>query len=176
LIAAAATHVSSHATIALVVAIVGLALAVASLAWQAATFVLSGSRVRVELLPGATGRGMLITHTAETWTPANISMLAKQGMTEEVLAVEARNVGRMAATIQKMQAKLANGVGLEPTTHPHAPLPFRLEAGSSEKWWVQAADVRTAIAASGLASSKVHIEVSLGTGKIRRTTRMTVSR
>jgi hypothetical protein len=49
---------SSLEIVTLVVAIVGVSLALASLAWQAATFVLSGSRVRLTLRRGALRRTM----------------------------------------------------------------------------------------------------------------------
>jgi hypothetical protein len=63
---------------------------------------------------------------------------------------------------------LENGIGLSPVrTEP--PLPFRLEPGSSERWWVEGAEVRAAMAASKLARSKVHIAVGLGTGKVVKT-------
>jgi len=47
---------------ALIVAIVGLALAAASLAWQTATFVLTGSRVQCELHIGAIGQQHFFVH------------------------------------------------------------------------------------------------------------------
>jgi hypothetical protein len=174
---------SSYDVVTLVLASVGLGLALASLGWQAATFVLSGSRVRVELLLGAadpatlrTGRGMLVTYPLDKWTPDTVALHVGQGMTEPLLFVEARNVGRMPATVEKITAYLTNGVGLEPTMHAHAPLPFRLEPGSSEKWWVSAAMVRAAVPASQPDRMRVHIAVRLGTGKIVRTGSMTVSR
>jgi hypothetical protein len=49
-------------TTTLVIAVVGLALAAISLAWQAATFTLAGSRIRVEILRGVIGSGVLITY------------------------------------------------------------------------------------------------------------------
>ncbi len=45
----------------LVIAVLGLVLSVASLTWQAATFVLSGSRVRADLKHGAHNGGVLAT-------------------------------------------------------------------------------------------------------------------
>ena len=156
-------------TTTLIIAVVGLALAAASIAWQAATFVLAGSRVRVDILRGAIGRGMLVTAPPEHWTTNAIAIQASQGITQEVVAVDVRNVGRMAATVQKLTVYIEDGVGFAPTgTDPS--LPFRLEASSSEKWWVDAAAVSAGLVASKLSpSSKVYIEVALGTGKTIKT-------
>jgi hypothetical protein len=95
-------------------------------------------------------------------------MHASQGMSTEVIAVEVRNIGRMAATVQKITAYLEDGIGFGPIqTQP--PLPFRLDAGSSERWWIEAEQVRAAMTASKLPRSKVYIAVALGTGKVVKT-------
>jgi hypothetical protein len=160
MIVASASSGGSDTT--LVIAVVGLALAAASLAWQAATFALTGSRVRADILRGVTGRGVLVTYPPDKWSSSSLSMHAAQGMPNEVVAVEVRNVGRMPASVQKITAYLENGIGLSPLqTEP--PLAYRLEAGSSERWWIDAAEVRAAIAASKLTRSKIHIAVELGT-------------
>jgi hypothetical protein len=171
--AAMAASSGASDTTTLVIAVVGLALAAASLAWQAATFALTGSRVRADVLRGVIGRGVLVTYPPENWGSASAAAHAAQGFTEEVVAVEVRNVGRMAVSVQKITAYLDNGIGLSPVqTQP--PLPFRLEPGSSERWWVEAAQVRAAIIASertgvGGSQSKVHIAVDLATGKVVKT-------
>jgi hypothetical protein len=158
----------------LVIAVVGLALAAASLAWQAATFALTGSRVRADILRGVTGRGMLVTYPPAKWTPNTLAQSAAQGMPHEVVAVEVRNVGRLPASVQKVTAYLENGIGFSPLQTQPA-LPFRLEAGSSERWWIQAAEVRAGIVASkstGIPRShrtKVYMAVALGTGKVIKT-------
>jgi hypothetical protein len=95
-------------------------------------------------------------------------------MPHEVVAVEVRNVGRMPASVQKVTAYLENGIGLNPLqTDP--PLPYRLEAGGSERWWVEAAQVYAAITASKLTRSKVHIAVALGSGKVIKTKATTLT-
>jgi hypothetical protein len=60
-------------------------------------------------------------------------------------------------------------------THPHAPLPYRLEPFSSPEV-VGGRTMRAAIAASQVDRSNVHIAVSLGTGKVVRTRSVTLSR
>jgi hypothetical protein len=161
-------------TATLVIAVVGLALAAASLAWQAATFALTGSRVRADILRGVIGRGVLVTYPPDTWAPGSLAQHAAEGMPQEVVAVEVRNVGRMPASVQKITAYLENGVSLTPLqTDP--PLPYPLEAGSSERWWVDAAQVYAAIAASRLTRSDVQIAVALGTGKVVKTKPISVT-
>jgi hypothetical protein len=139
-----------------------------SAAWQLATFALTGSRVRADILLGAIGRGMLVTAPPDKWTSANRSLQASQGFAHEVIAVEVRNIGRLPTSIQKITAYLDNGIGFTPT-QPEPELPFRLDAESSEKWWIEAAQVRALIAASKLTRSRVYIAVELGTGKVVKT-------
>jgi hypothetical protein len=161
----------------LAIATAGLGLAMLSLGWQAATFVLSGSRVRVDILKGSLGRGSLITGPPDTWQDiANISALAAQGFTEEVLAVEVRNVGRMPVSVEKVTASLANGIAFEESQYQHAPLPYRLEPGSSQKWWVTLPALKAALAASGLQQAEAFFSIGLGTGKIVQTKRTTLRR
>jgi hypothetical protein len=158
-------------TTTLLIAVAGLTLAAASLAWQAATFALTGSRVKANIERGALGGGGLVTSPPDKWTANNSAVMAAQGFSHEVVAVAVRNVGRLPATVQKFSVHLDNGTSFIPIqTTP--PLPYRLDAGGSEKWWVDAADVRALIAAGRLARAKVHIEVALGTGKTIKTKRI----
>ncbi len=158
---------SSYDIATLVIAIAGFGLALVSLAWQASTYFLTGSRLRAALLLGATDGSVLITYPPDKATPETIAMHAKQGFTKPVVVAEVRNIGRMPATVQKVTAYLENGVGLQPLQHPHAPLPYRLEAGSSESWWIDATAV--ASAAARLEKTRLSISVELGTGKVVRT-------
>jgi hypothetical protein len=92
--------------ITLIVAIFGVALASGSLAWQTASFVLSGSRVRVNLRRGAMRRG-IPGETARIAGPREPSesdhdMMRRQGFTHEVLIVEVRNIGRMAVSVESV--------------------------------------------------------------------------
>ena len=158
------------------VAIAGFGLALASLGWQAATYVLSGSRVRAEVLLGATDGTTLVTYPPDKLTAATVAMHAQQGITNPVIAVEVRNIGRMAAQVQRVTAHLNTGVGLQPLNQPHAPFPHRLEAGSAERWWVDAHAVRSAAAASTPEASTLWGSVELGTGKVVKTQRINLSK
>jgi len=91
----------------LIVAIVGVVFACASLAWQAASFVLSGSRVRVKLRRGALKRdssGRLIRVQGQlSPKQSDLEVLRQQGFTDDVLIIEVRNVGRMAVSVEERQ-------------------------------------------------------------------------
>ncbi|SRR6266567_2577895 len=130
----------------LIIAVLGLVLSVASLTWQAATFVLSGSRVRADLKHGAANAGGVV-HGPPGSQP--LASLAAQGFTEEVIGVQVRNEGRLATTIDKVEASLANGLKVNLFgALPGPSLPHRLEPQSSAVWFMPAAPVRAAVAAS----------------------------
>jgi hypothetical protein len=155
----------------LVIAVLGLVLSVASLTWQAATFVLSGSRVRADLKHGAAGAGGVI-HGPPGSQP--LASLGAQGFMEEVLGVQVRNAGRLATTIDRIEICLANGVKLAQLSALMGPsLPHRLEPQSSALWFIPADPARGAVAASAQALKradpcKVWMEVEV-VGKLVRT-------
>jgi len=155
----------------LVIAVLGLVLAVVSLTWQAATFVLSGSRVRAELKHGARNAGVAVTGPPGS---QQLKSLAAQGFTEEVIGVEVRNVGRLAATVDRVQAAIAGGIKLEMLRELAGPsLPHRLEPQSAASWFVPAAPVRRAVATSAQVLNQVDpceawMEVEV-VGKVVRT-------
>ncbi len=158
----------------LIIAVLGLVLSVASLTWQAATFVLSGSRVRADLRHGARN-----ATTAVSGPPGSqqLQFLAAQGFTEEVIGIEVRNVGRLAASIESVAATLAGGVQFTQLRDSGGPpLPHTLEPQSAAKWFLPAVPVRAAVAVSsqtlkGADPCKVWMEVTLGTGKLVRSRR-----
>jgi hypothetical protein len=54
----------------------------------------------------------LVTNAPDKWTPESLASLASQGLAgSEVIVVEVRNVGRMAVSVEKVTAYLANGIG-----------------------------------------------------------------
>lgn len=106
----------------LVIAVFGLVLSVVSPTWQAATFMLSGSRVRAELTFGYRLGDVVVTQ------PTGWQQVAAQGFTEQVIGIKVRNVGRLAASIDTVEAALPGGTRttmLESIIGP--PLPHRLE-------------------------------------------------
>jgi hypothetical protein len=162
-----------YQVVTLVIAVLGLALSVASLSWQAAAFVLSGSRVKVELRHGAQdGVGNLMhgppgTHDAR--------LLASQGFVHELLGVQVRNVGRMPVDVEKVEAVLPKGIRFShPQGHLGPSLPHRVQPHSSQTWFLDMQPIRKAVYANaqtfGLpATQPVYVAVGLGTGKTAET-------
>jgi hypothetical protein len=160
---------SSYQSVTLAIAVVGLALAVASLTWQAVTFILTGSRVKAYLRYGAhDGFGGVVSAPPG----ASLDQLAQQGFGHEVLGVEVRNVGRLAVNVDKVEAVLDNGVRYSEFAPSLGPsLPHRLDAQSSQSWFMPMQPTRAAIRASsqtfGHASRMgVRVSVALGNGKV----------
>lgn len=134
------------------IAALGLILAVVSLTWQDATFILSGRRVRADLKHGARSAGVAVTGV-----PGSQSLvdLARQGFTEEIFAIEVRNTGRLAGGISRIQIAIANDVQVEVKADLLTlELPFHLEAPHSAMWYVPAIPVRAAVGASVAALKK----------------------
>jgi hypothetical protein len=155
----------------LVIAVLGLVLSVVSLTWQGATFVLSGSRFRADLKHGAANAGGVV-HGPPGSQP--LQSLAAEGFTAEVIGVEVRNVGRLAATVDRVEASLANGLKVNLFSELLGPsLPHRLEPQSSASWFMPAAPIRRTVAVSAHVLKradpcKVWIEVEI-VGKHVRT-------
>jgi hypothetical protein len=153
---------------ALIVAIVGLVLSVASLTWQTAMFVMSGSRVRASLLHGARGPGGVASGPPGK---VRFEQLVAQGFTQEVIGIQTRNVGRLAVQIVGVAAVLQSGVRVTQLPGTVGPeLPHRLEAQSTGTWFLPAAPVRAAVkATSGIGNGKdpckCWMVAELGNGK-----------
>jgi len=111
------------------VAILGLVAAIASLGWQAATFFLSGSRVKVALGRGALGRAGPNGATGRIFAPLNatdeqMADIARQGFTEELLVVRVRNVGRLPVDVESVDAYFQGGWGISEPGFENHPLPI----------------------------------------------------
>lgn len=120
---------------ALVIAVVGLALAALSLGWQAATFFLSGPRVKVDLQEGFLGPMGLMTASASVYTAEGREALDRLGYTEHVLAVEAVNSGRLAVTVNNWSINFGNGASYgNPSDMRNPKLPHRLEPHTTALW------------------------------------------
>lgn len=161
---------STSDALTLVIAIVGLVLAAASLAWQAATFLMTGARVKVKLQRGALGPGGCVLGPVSGGMPPE--ELAQQGYVDPVLAVEVTNVGRLPTTITGWHAVLENGILFSNPLDPTNPeLPYRLEAQSRAIWYADLRAIQAAVTASyssGVtkqAHQKVGMSVDLASGK-----------
>jgi hypothetical protein len=158
-------------TAALIVAIVSLVLAAGSLAWQAASFALSGARVKVALRHGAVGPGGALTSQPGKF---DVRRAAEEGFTLEVLAIEIINVGRMGVSVTRIGTRFSNGMGFFETTNRLNPgLPFRLDPQTNQTFYVSMEPVRAAVYSAqevlGAGVVRVRGTVELGNGKTVQT-------
>jgi hypothetical protein len=155
----------------LVVAIVGAVTGVAALVWEAATFVLSGSRVKVALTHAWLGGGGVVT--------GPLGEIGKQPPDErfpvEALGVEVRNVGRLQASVTGCAIEVGP-VAISAFVPHNEPLPHRLDIGEENTWFVEVAQIHAAVSAAVRTFGPVEIRAraSLGTGK-RITSRNSIS-
>jgi hypothetical protein len=159
----------------LLIAVLGVVMSALSLGWQAATFVLTGGRVKAELRVGAMNAAGLVTMPASSLTSDSMKeALQAQGGGQPVVAVRVRNVGRLPVTITdwSLATTTKGGIAMTPVgTSIGPPLPHRMEAGDTAMW---AVDIRNVIAlvettAEVLklrpADIGIRAKVSLGTGR-----------
>jgi hypothetical protein len=119
--------------VSLVVGICGVVLASLSLGWQAATYVLTGGRVKVGLRVGGLGNGGMITAPSNSLSANWWEQLASQGYRRPTVAVTVANVGRQPVTVARWGLKSGLGVSLYPAADSIGPpLPYRLEVGASQ--------------------------------------------
>ncbi len=163
------------ATLSIAIAVVSLILAGLSLGWQAATFFLEGGRIRATLRPGfSSASGVVTVPPSQFLDKGTFGMMASQGFTQPVLAVQVRNVGRLPVTIASWSLVTRPHVGeFQPLSAALGkPLPHRLDAGESEMWAVDFAWIAAAVSASATvkkvptAGIRVHATVSLGDGRV----------
>lgn len=132
----------------LIVAILGLVLAVVSLAWQIAQHQLAGPRVRVRLLWGCMGNGRVATGPVE----GTLDAFRHSGISHPVfvMAVEGRNVGRMPIDVTGFGVELNGFISYSLAGWQHNPaLPHRLEPGSEVTFYVPLEDIQRAVDLSG---------------------------
>jgi hypothetical protein len=125
-----------------VLAALGVVLALASLAWQAWSFVASGSRVKVYIRNGMSNGLAAMTVPSEV-TPAALNMLQQQGFTEPIIAVQVRNLGRSPTSVTKVGVRYDNGAVFTLTNgRPgNADVPHRLDGESEKTWFFPANDI-----------------------------------
>ena len=156
---------------ALAVAIAGVALGAASLGWQAATFLLTGSRLRIDERHGATDGRNIVSGPPGS---QSLALLSAQGLTHEVMGAEIFNRGRIGVSVTGFRAVSSRGTRFAPIASllgPH--LPHRLEPGDSESWFFPIDLVRPDLARIAAAfghpnPDDLAIEVDSGDGKCRR--------
>jgi hypothetical protein len=129
-------HVSGAGWPTLALALIGVLLSLLALAWQAYSFAVSGSRIRVELRRCLGGDGAVATFPddAPAW---HFEQAAGQGLTEPLYAVKVNNSGRGGTSITGIELAFSDG-GAVVLTGPDPPLPFRLDGEHEQTWYVEA--------------------------------------
>ena len=152
----------------LAVAIVGAVSGVVALALQGLFFRNSGPRVVAGLrYAWINPAGAAITLPIG----AQITGPPQQGFTTLMLAVEARNKGRAATTVEKVSIDLPGGVAFQHTSPPVGPgVPYRLDAESSETWYLDPAGILSAAEVFKV-PALVGGAITLGSGRVIRTDR-----
>jgi hypothetical protein len=153
----------------LLIAVFGAVTGAASLAWSIASHVLSGGRVAVDLRGGWAGPSNLITAplARKTIQPD------RNFVNEPVLAVQARNTGRLPVSVEGWAVKFGE-LSLGHVDHyANDPLPRVLNVGESATWIVPLQPLLAAYSAAletGMgAQETLRGTVSLGSGKARTT-------
>ena len=141
------------------------------LGWQAATFLLTGSRLRIDVRHGATDGRNVVTGPPGT---QSLDLLRAQGLTQEVMGAEVFNRGRIGVSVTGFRAVTSRGTRFAPIgSLLGLHLPHRLEPRDSELWFFPLDLVRPDLA--NIAKAFGHpnpddlaIEVDSGDGRCRR--------
>jgi hypothetical protein len=168
-------------TAALIIACFGAVVAVLSLGWQIAAWMMEGRRVRVDLKHGAMGHnGFVVGAVERSGKPRDLSRVIAEGFTgREVLGITVTNIGRAPVTVTRYSAILIRGaLSFSPIAIQIGPaFPFRLQPGESESWYADMLDVNALVHAAAAVNKrrkirrKVCMAVELGTGDIKKTRR-----
>jgi len=153
-------------TVTLVIAITGLGLSALSIGWQAASFFLSGPRVRVHLQEGLRGLGGVVLASPSVYTEEGGAALERLGFGEPILAVIVVNRGRLPATVGNWSIRFGNGAAYQNPGDPRNPaLPYRLEPFTSDSWYApldHLQQLQAVFTDQSDAAAVVHGEVDLG--------------
>lgn len=163
----------------LAIATFGALIAMLSLGWQIAAWMLEGRRVRVALRYGLLTQGASATGlVGRDHQPRDLRALRAQGMDgPEVVGITVTNLGRSTVTISQYSVLLVKGgVSLNLFNGGvSSPLPFRLPAGESETRYAPMDDVHALLAAQNTISGhyirRICMAVELGTGNVKKTRR-----
>lgn len=130
----------------LAIAIIGTALAIAGLAWQWYSTMLTGARIKVEIRRGLRAVAGVITFDDDTpdW---QIDQARQQGYTDPVYAVRVNNTGRGETSITRVELEFSDAVALQ-LQGQSPPRPHRMIGESEAVWYFEGADVHAAAAAS----------------------------
>lgn len=106
-----------------------------------------------------------------SWKPGSaqdVAALAAQGFRSPVVAAEIRNKGRMAVSVEKVEAVYSNGITLTGLAPPAGPqLPYRLDAHAGFTYILEGDAVfrgaKATVAIGG--TDQVLLRITLGNGK-----------
>lgn len=153
----------------LVIAVVGATTGIASLGWTVASHVLTGARVKVELVVGWVANGSVVTLPWSSHDPSKPPLLTGIDFQYSVVGVQVRNIGRLACSVRGWSVSLDNGVALGHVELPmNSALPHRLDAGEERTWFANLAHVVAMIEASrgsNMPPRTVFASSSLGDGR-----------
>lgn len=145
----------------LVIAVLGLVLALASLGWQVAQHVLSGPRVSVELLWGGMGADRVVAGPVQ----GNLDSFRYAGVTQPIFSVKGRNRGRLPVDVTGYTVEMegAGGYGLAGWA-PNPSLPHRLDSGSEVAFYVPLEDIQRAVEALDRYRGRLRGRLDLASG------------
>jgi hypothetical protein len=128
--------------------VIGIILSSLSLGWQAATFALTGGRIKVSLRIGGMNASGMLTMPIDSVRENSLEQVASQGYGRLVVAVQVANVGRLPVTVARWSLQHPEGIGLSPIgASVGPPLPHRLEVGQSETWALDLSEAMRFVAA-----------------------------
>ena len=138
------TTVHSGDNAATILGAVGVILALASLGWQAFTFLRSGSRVEVVLRHGGTDFTRVVTMEGPL-RAEQASLLQSQGLHQPVFGIEVINSGRGPTSVQAVEVAFDNGAAFTGEYLANSPtFPHRMEGESETTWFVDAMHIHSA--------------------------------
>jgi hypothetical protein len=167
------------------IAAAAFAAAAASLAWQAVTWKLEGSRASAELRVGALHRSPgirdVITYPARrSWS--DVEEAAQHGFTRKALFLTVRSTGRQPVTVERWVVVFPGGQKIHQLRSGLGPdLPHHLDVGGRGEWAIELSTIAPGVALARnervwkvlwhRRAVKVRLEVELGDGRIVRTSR-----
>jgi hypothetical protein len=164
------------------IAVAGLVLSTISLGWQGIAHVLTGRRVKVDLITGASLPDFTEMQVSHGAPPSPITTLRSQGYTIPIVGVRVRNVGRTSLTVTDWNFACYRGwlpwfpfARREFPFSVGGPVPCRLETGEGEEWLTRWSlvenDVSVVAEARKIPVTRVRVRcrVRLGDGRVRVT-------
>lgn len=147
----------------LVIAVLGLAIGVASLAWQAASFVFEGARVQATLMVVWLSGESAIKALPGAW---DWGRPPSPAYTVEALAIEVRNKGRGPTTIGSWGIRVGEHFLTAWEVPANPAVPYRLEGGAVQQWVIGLENIMDVARNLGGTRVSINGEVRLGTGKV----------